>query len=162
MDMFWQDLKYALRSLRKAPGFTATAVLTLGLGLGASVAVFSVVNAVYFSRLPYPNADHLLIVETPRAANLCRPLCPTFVDVRELREWSSQLSTAEVAGLQATQSVVSTPAGLEMTMPAVVTANFFPLLGLRPELGRVFVPTDDQVGAENVVVLSHRFWRDRF
>src|SRR5260370_15590484 len=129
MDTFWQDLKYALRTLRKAPGFTATAVLTLGLGLGASVAVFSIVNAIYFTPLPYPDLDRLVMIETSRVPSLCHPACYASVTPVEVAGWRHPLASVEAtAGVGHMPATVQTPAGPEQADVALLSRPFPPLL----------------------------------
>src|SRR5437762_11445314 len=90
IDQLAQDLRYAVRSLRKTPGFTATAILTLGLGLGASVAVFSVVNAVYFTALPFRDVDRLMMVGVRPVSPKCERDCARGINYNEVRSWAPQ------------------------------------------------------------------------
>src|SRR5918997_2076423 len=161
MGTLWQDLRYAVRLLLKRPGFTATAVLVLALGIGANTAIFSVVNAALLRPLPYRDAERLtLLYETDTSGEALFPAAPanflawrggahSFEDLAALsnKGWSSNLTGAgEPERLQ----------GFE------VTANLFPLLGAAPALGRGFLPEEDRPGAAPVVVLSHGTWQRRF
>ncbi|HEY5087239.1 MAG TPA: ABC transporter permease, partial [Gemmatimonadaceae bacterium] len=161
MDVLLRDLQYAFRSLRKAPGFTAPAVLTLGLGIGAGAAVFSIVSAIYFAPLPFPGLDRLVMIETSRVPYLCSPVCSAWVSPRELNDWRTHLTLVDgIVGVGGGDRIVLTPSGPVMANPAFVSANFFQVLRLRPVLGRSFVTDDDRPGAANVVVLRYRFWMD--
>jgi putative ABC transport system permease protein len=158
---FRQDLRYGLRTLRKNPGFTAVAVIALALGIGANSAIFSVVNTVLLRPLPYKDPDRLVMVweddtrhgyprDTPAAAN--------YVD------WREQNRVFEGMAAIADQSFNLTGEGEpERIAGRRVSANLFPLLGVEPQLGRVFLPEEDQPGSGGrVVVLSHGLWQRRF
>src|ERR1051325_1930470 len=157
------DVRYALRSLRKTPAFTLSAVLTLGLGLGGTVTVFTLVNAVYFGTLPFPEPDQLVWIHT-----LGRP-CPNgscgwvSLTERERQDWLTSLET--IADIGAGMELLLTgevPSG-EQRMPALrVTSNFLSLLGVQPILGRGFLPGADAPDAEGATVLSHDLWRREF
>jgi putative ABC transport system permease protein len=154
------DLKFAFRQLLKNPGFTAVAVLTLALGIGANTAIFSLINAVLFKPLPYREPDRLVMVwedasligfprDTPAPANYAdwKARHPGFEDMAAT-DWRSfnLIGDGEPEKIQAYG----------------VTANFFPLLGVKPALGRVFLPDEDRPGANRVAMLSHRLWQTRF
>ena len=154
------DLRYGARMLWKNKGFTAVAVIALALGIGANSAIFSVVNTVLLRPLPYKEPERLVMVwednskigyprDTPAAAN--------YVD------WRDQNQVFEGMAATADQSFNLTGAGdPERFDGKRVSANFFPLLGVEPQLGRVFAPEDDVPGANKVVVLSHGLWQRRF
>ncbi|HEV3471346.1 MAG TPA: ABC transporter permease [Pyrinomonadaceae bacterium] len=156
----WQDLRYGVRTLLKNPGFTAVAVVALALGIGANTAIFSVVNAVLLRPLPYRDPDRLVMVwedntkggyprNTPAAAN--------FLD------WREQSRVFEGMAAIANQSFALTGAGEpERIDGRRVSASLFPLLGVEPLLGRVFLPEEDQPGAGRAVILSHGLWQRRF
>ena len=160
METLWQDLRYALRMLFKNPGFTAVAVLTLALGIGANTAIFSVINTVLLRPLPYKEADRLVMVwedgtragyprDTPAAAN--------YVD------WRDQNQVFEGMAAMADQSFNLTGIGEpERIEGRRVSANLFTLLGVEPQLGRAFSPEEDQPGNNRVVILSHGLWQRRF
>ncbi len=160
MQALWQDLRYGARMLMKKPGFTLIAVLTLALGIGATTAIFSVVNAVLLRPLPYKDADRLAMLwtENPRQGiHEEGTSYPTFLDWRA----QSQRFT-EMAICSRGNPVVLTSANEpERVMGEYVSANLFPLLGVKPALGRAFTPDDEQ-RRERVVVLSYGLWQRRF
>ncbi len=157
-DNVRQDVKYACRRLIKDPGFTLIAVATLALGIGVNTAVFSVVNGVLLSPLPYPGADRLVALysrtaDEPRASSSY----PNFLDwVRDNRSFSDLAAfrpdDLNLIGL-----------GQPERIPAeMVSSSFFRLLGVQPILGRTFLAADDRLGAVPVVLISETFWRRKF
>jgi putative ABC transport system permease protein len=150
MRALLQEVRFGLRVLRKNPGFTAVAVLTLALGIGANTAIFSLVNGILFRPLPYAKPNELVSIRGsyPRGA---------FVAMRE------QVHTMDVAayaeGHEFNLTGVGEPVRLTGTM---VSAELFSVLGARPELGRAFHLGEDAAGKDNYVVLSHAFWQQRF
>ena len=154
------DLKFAFRQLVKNPGFTTVAVLTLALGIGANTAIFSVIDAVLLKPLPYREPDRLVMVwedasfigfprDTPAPANYA--------------DWKAQNQDFEDMAATDWRSFNLIGDGEPEKIQAYgVTANFFPLLGVQPALGRVFLPDEDQPGANRVAILSHRLWQTRF
>ena len=144
MNTFFQDVRYAARSLRKNPGFAAIAVVTLALGIGANTAVFSLTRGILLRPLPYREADRLLF------AGLSLP------DFRDLRD--SCRSFDKMAVLASNRYNLVRGDESEQVLGGVVSAEFFPLLG-PPRLGRAFGPAEEH---ERVVVLSDRFWKSRF
>jgi putative ABC transport system permease protein len=159
--MLEQDLRYALRSLRKRPGFSAVVVLTLALGIGANAAIFSVVNAVLLRRLPYANADRLVLLSgAPRenAENVSPAASfPDFADFR-----ASATSFEQLAAYTTTDRTLTVPDGEPTRLStASVTANFFSTLAVRPALGRGILAEDDRIGALPVVVVGHSLWSSR-
>jgi putative ABC transport system permease protein len=165
--MFLQSVRYSLRLLRRSPGFTAVAVLTLALGIGANTAVFSVVDAVMLTPLPYPQPDRLLALwegNTGRPSTIENTHGPqsavapaNLVDyVREVRSFES------LAGY-ATASMSLTHAGPpEQILGEAVTWNYLATLGVQPALGRTFRPEEDRPGAPRVVILSDALWRGHY
>ncbi len=158
METLWQDLKYGIRMLRQKPAFTLVAVLTLALGIGANTAIFSVVNAVLFHTLPFSDSDQIVIAYV-RTSDQRRD----FVSYPDYQDWRQQSkSFSEMAGWVA-QSVNWT--GTEQparVIGAFVSANFLPMLGVQPALGRGFRPDETEPGAaENVVLLAHSFWQNQ-
>ncbi|MGC2620480.1 MAG: ABC transporter permease [Acidobacteriaceae bacterium] len=153
-----QDLRFALRMLARAPGFTAVAILTLALGIGANVAIFSVVNAVLLRPLPYAQPNRLVVVPENRASLTGQGMSwPTFT---ELHDHNRVFTT--MAGL-VSHALTLTGRGEPADISTVsVTADFFPLFSVRPLLGRTLLPTDGQRGAGPAVVLSENLWRSRF
>jgi putative ABC transport system permease protein len=161
--MLSQDLRYALRTLVRWPGFTAVVVLTLALGIGANAAIFSVVNAVLLRPLPYADPDRLVFVlGTPTDGDSAKvgssSSYPDFADLRERTRSFSQLAAFSVRQTTVTGKAFE-PA---IVSGAPVTANLFPTLGVTPLLGRLFGADDDRPGAARVAVLSYEFWQQRF
>ena len=157
-DSLWQDLRYAVRMLAKSPGFTAIAVLTLALGIGANAAIFSLVNAVLLRPLPYANPAQLVDVSEAKAGVVGAGVSyPAFV---ELRDHSRAFtSVAGLAGHALTLTGHGEPADVSTL---AVTPEFFSLFGTKPLLGRALSPQDGIRGAAPVVVLSEQLWRSRF
>ena len=160
LEAFAKDLRYALRALRKSPGFTVTALLTLALGIGASTALFSVINSVLLRPLPFPNADRLTIIwETSAQQNVKRegPAGPNFYDWREQSHLFQDLAAVELG------SGTVTGLGEPRQIPAMrVTTNLFSVLNVRPALGRLFVPEDGLGGRQARVIISRDFWQRAF
>jgi putative ABC transport system permease protein len=163
MNTLLQDLKYALRMLAKQPGFAAIAVVTLALGIGASTAVFSVVNAVLLKSLPYPNAERIVMLwRLPKIdSSFGNDDWPwrkkDFLLLLQESRSFQYLGGFKSDSFNMTGS--QEPALLDGTS---VSAGFFPALGVSPALGRAFTSEEDQPGHEHVVVLSHDLWSDRF
>jgi len=147
------DLRYALRTLARSPGFTLAAVLTLALGIGANTAVFSVVEGVLLRSLPFPGAERLLLILSRSGTS---PL-------RAYETWRTATGAFEdMAAARGDDPVLIAPEGAERVMTWTVTANFFPLLGGRPILGRAFLPEENRPGSPPVAVLSYACWQSRF
>ena len=160
IETFLQDLRFAFRMLRKSPGFTAVAVLTLALGIGANTAIFSVVDAVLLKPLPYQDSSRLVVVwenELPHGLvrNVVSP--PNFVD------WQAQNRVfQDMAYLADTRSNLTGGVQPEQVDEQNVSSNFFDVLGARFALGRGFTAANGVKGNDDVVVLSHALWRDQF
>jgi putative ABC transport system permease protein len=154
-----QDVRYGLRGIRKNPAFAAVVVLTLGLGIGANTAIFSVVNGVLLRPLPYGDPARLVVVRQ----SLQRPATPSLgFSEKELLDYRSASRTLE--GLVEYHTMSFTLLGgreAERVQTGVVSHGFFDFLGVEPLLGRAFRPEDDQPGAEAVLVLSHDYWKRR-
>jgi putative ABC transport system permease protein len=159
MHSLFADLRYCLRVLRNSPGFTAVAVLTLALGIGAITAIFSVVSAVLIRPLPYPNHASLLRVEESHPGQPSTELTyATFLDLQ--RDVTVIRNTAAFRFWLFNVTGDREP---EQVPGATVSGDFFPALGTKPLLGRVIRAEDDQPGGDNhVVVLSYGLWRRRF
>jgi len=152
------DVRYAIRLLLKRPGFAAVAVLTLALGIGATTAIFSVVNAVLLSPLPFPNAERLVQVRIASSNDEGFSLPDA-----DFLAWRSQNRTcAAIAAYDASPETLTGDGPPERIGAAAVTDRFFDVLGARPLFGRVFQEGDDAPGAAKLVVLSHAFWTRRF
>ena len=160
METLWQDLRYGFRTLTRSPGFTAIAVLSLALGIGANTAIFSVVNAVLLKPLPFTDPERLVMIwEDQSAIGFPRSdVAPAnFVD------WKAQQSVfADVAALNWKSFNLTGDGEPERILAHGVTANFLPLLGIQPEIGRTFLPEEDKPGTSNVVILSHGLWQRRY
>src|SRR5262245_60283657 len=160
MNTLIQDLRYGRRGLFKSPGFTAVAALSLALGIGANAAIFSLVNAVMLKPLSYHESDRLVMVwEDASSAGVPRnpPAPANFVD------WKAENRVFEsIAALDWREFNLTGDLKPERVIAYGVSAGFFPLLGVEPELGRVFLSEEDKPGANKVAVLSHKFWRSRY
>ncbi len=155
-----QDLRYGARTLTKNPGFAAMAVLTLGLGIGANTAIFSVINGVLLKPLPYENGSRLVLIQqtTPLTPQ------PNFgVSIRELYDYREQLpSFAGLVEFHQMNFDLLRRGEPDRVATGVVSPNFFDVLGIRPVLGRSFLETDDDEGAEAVLILGHAYWLTKF
>ena len=159
LETSWQDASYGVRMLRKNPSFTAVAVLTLAFGIGATSAVFSVVNSVLLRPLPYRDPARLVWVadENPRE-RMTVVLEPEFFAYQRLNGVFEDVAAYEPGG-----TFTLTGSGEAVRLNAGgVTYNFFDVLGVRPPLGRVFLPEEDRQGAPHVVLLSDACWREHF
>jgi putative ABC transport system permease protein len=155
------DLRYALRQLLKNPGFTAVAVLTLALGIGANTAIFSFINAILLRPLPYPAADRLVMVFENHAEN---GMFQIGVGAPMLAEWRRQSASFVGLGAQTyVGPVILTGPETPETLKGVrLSANVFDLLGVQPLLGRSFRTEEETFGNHQVVLLSHELWQRRF
>jgi putative ABC transport system permease protein len=155
LDSLFQDLRYGARMLRKNPGFTAVAVLTLALGIGANTAIFSVVSAVLLRPLPYANPQQLIVLrETTQSVGPHSPSYPDFLDWRKQSRTFSQM--AAINNREFNLSGVVQP---ENISGYAVSANCLSMLGVRPFLGRDFLPSEDAPGTAPVVLLSYALWQ---
>jgi putative ABC transport system permease protein len=159
MNSLWMDLRYALRTLAKNPGFAAVAVLTVALGIGANTAIFSVINSVLLRPLPFRDPERLVRVFTTRGAE-----DRYSVNGEDYFDWEVDSRAFEAMTLfTGPQNFNASGAGEPETVSASRTqANFFSVLGVAPERGRGFVPGEDGRGAEHVAVLSYGFWQRHF
>jgi len=160
MESFRKDILYALRGLRKRPGFTIVTLLTLALGIGANTSIFSVVNAVLLRPLKFKDPDRLAIVwedATFAGFPLNTPAPANFID------WKTQNRSFEDMAAVASSSFNLTGDGEPERVAAhSVTANFFPVLGVQPLLGRCFTNEEDRPGANKVALLSYQLWQSRY
>ncbi|MDQ3118121.1 MAG: ABC transporter permease, partial [Verrucomicrobiota bacterium] len=161
LETFLMDLRYGMRSLLKKPGFTLTAVIALALGIGANTAIFSVINGVSLRSLSYENPDGIVMlwergVTERNARNVVSPA--NFLD------WQKQSMSFEHMAAVADQRVNLTGGNgePEEIKAQLVTQPFFPALGVQPLLGRMFVPEEDRIGNDLVIILSHQLWQNRF
>ncbi len=153
------DLRYAARSLRRAPGFTAVAIVTLALGIGANTAMFSVLNTYLFRPLPYPQSERLVAVfRTSIHSDSWPHSAANFIDFRARNDVFTEMVTFNGT----TPVLVRDGQPAERLQGLLVSGNFFAALAVPPTLGRVFSDAEDQPSANNVIVLSDRAWRNRF
>lgn len=164
MDALLHDFRYALRTLAKAPGFAAVAVVTLGLGIGATTTVFSIVQGVLLRSLPFPHADRLIDIKQVRAESR-HPgtIGGATAPLASYRTWRTATGAFEDMATYTGEDAVLTGMGpAERVMLWHVSANFLPLLGARTLLGRSFAADEDGPGGGPVAILSHAFWLTRF
>jgi putative ABC transport system permease protein len=161
MQTLWHDLRYGFRILLKRPGFAAVAVLTLALGVGVNTAIFSVVDAVLLRPLPYPQSDRLVMLWTTMRS---QGIPTSGSALPDYREWRDRCRSFEgLAGFYYSDfNLAGGGAEPERAQGARVTANLFPVLGVRPALGRAFLPEEEQFGRHHVVILSHGLWQRRY
>jgi putative ABC transport system permease protein len=157
-----QDLGYAIRILRRNPGFASVSVLTLALGIGANIAIFAVVQAALLRALPYPNPDEVVAVSTyiPQLSTRVPSLAVRAVDFEAFRE--SNRAFAALAAVRERNFSLTGHGEAERLYGARVSANLFSVLGVHPEIGRPFSPAEDVAGRDRVVIMSHGFWTRRF
>jgi predicted permease len=158
MDAFLKDIRYGLRSLRRRPGFTATALITLAIGIGANVALFSVVSGVLLNPLPYPNPDQLITLHQSK---------PSFdtgaIPYPNFRDWQSQNQTfASMAISRGSDFTLTGVGDAERVDALFVSGDYFKVLGIELAKGRDFAAGEDQKGAEPVVIVSAGFWNRKF
>jgi putative ABC transport system permease protein len=161
MTTLLQDVRYAVRTLLKSPGFTLVAVVALALGIGANTAIFSVVKAVLLSPLPYPEPERLVWVReiNPGADIMDEPAsAPNFNDWRtQGRSFDGMAAFANAGG-----TITDGDREPERVPAMATSANFFQIVGVAPALGRGFLPEEEAAGKNRVVVLSHGLWQRRF
>jgi putative ABC transport system permease protein len=162
LDSLLQDTRYGLRTLRRSPGFTITAVLTLALGIGACTAIFSLVNAVLIRSLPYGDPNQLVYLFTPNPHVPVPPdvMCPSYADFFDLKQQSHSYSDMSVFE-QAAYNLPS-QGSVERVDAARVDENFFTTLQSAPEFGRAIGADDNQPGHDKVAVISHALWQSMF
>ncbi len=160
LDDCLQDLRYAARTLGKSPGYAVVAIMTLALGIGANAAIFSVVNGVLFTPLPYANGQRLLLVN--HAAPLANQ--QNFgVSIKELYDYREQLASFDgLVEFHQMNFDLLRRGEPDRVATGVVSHNFFDVLGIQPILGRTFADADDDEGADAVLVLGYDYWTTRF
>ncbi len=159
MNSIAQDLRFALRQLRHSPGFAITTILTLALGVGSAAAVFSVIDATLLRPLPYAHQERLVFPDTRSIAGFNQPWSlPGFLDAR-----SELHSLQDLAGYTSyTRINLESPSGPVSLAAVKSTDNFFHVFGVRPLLGRTYLPGEDQPGRDDVAVLSYEVWQRDF
>ncbi len=155
--IFFQDLRYALRKLRHSPGFAFTAIVTLALGIGANVVVFSVLNSLVLHPLHFPDANRLYTVQHTQQGYLSL----SYPDYKDLRDRNTTFS--DLALFRFNRFGLQNKDGTQAVWGNEVSGNYFGMLGVRPALGRLIGPSDDKdPGASPYLVLSYACWRDRY
>jgi putative ABC transport system permease protein len=160
MSELIQDLRHSVRMLRKAPGFTSIALLTLALGIGANTLIFSAVNAILLRPLPYPEPARLMnIMSTQPSHDIDR----MTVSLEDYHDWKEQGRSFQAMAAYMRDTFALTGVGEPRQLKgARVSASFFDLLGVPPEKGRGFLPEEEQRGKHRVVVLGHALWQQQF
>ncbi len=161
MNTLLQDIRYGFRMLLKYKGFTAIAVIAIGLGVGANTAIFSLVNGVLLRPLPFPDAERIIYFE---GKNPTSGIPESNVSYLDFTDWSQQtdLFVSTAAYWTGTANFGADGAEPERVPRAGVTAGFFSVLGVQPVLGRTFVPEDDKGWPQTVAIVSHGLWKRRF
>jgi len=161
MDVLWRNIVYSVRMLLKRPSLTVVAIIAIALGIGANTAIFSVVNTVLLRPLPFEHPEQLVKLATEQRN---QPLdgrgsfsVSDFLDVQK-----SATTLEHAAMFQGSGTIMTEGGDPERLMGAAVTADYFPLLGVKPMLGRVFTRDEDKPGGPNVILLSHNLWQRRF
>jgi hypothetical protein len=165
MENFWQDVRHGLRILTTNVAFTVVAVVTVGLGIGANTAIFSVVNAVLLRPLPYPNADRLVrVAELGKTRGGPRGGPRTAIMTSDtFKAWRDSAQTLDGIAAYAQRSFTLTGLGDPVRLRGTaVSAAMFPMLGVSPEKGRLFQRSEEQPGADQVAILSDALWARRF
>ena len=159
MGNLWRDLRYAVRQLRKSPGFTAVAVLTLALGIGANTAVFSVINAVLLKPLSYPEPDRIVQFRLKSTEGSV-----PSTSIEDFRFWMEHAAAVnDISAYDLGEGVLGLTSGIPQQVHAIhVTANYFRLFGAPLVLGRAFSADEDRAGSGKTVVLSYGLWKRSF
>lgn len=158
LESIWQDIRFSFRMLCKNPGFTVVAVLTLALGIGANTAIFSVVNGVLLNPLPYPHPNELVTVHASK---------PNFsegsISYPNFRDWQRDNKTLAALAVSRHTGYILTGLGDSEEMRAeLVSSDFFPLLGVKPVIGRLFAEHEDEIGRAPLAMISEGFWQRKF
>lgn len=158
LESLWSDVRYGLRMLRKSPGFTAVAILTLAIGIGANTAIFSVVNGVLLNPLPYPDPGRLVAVDASKKDFVRGAISyPNFLDWHRLNHSFSLFAVS-----RPTTYLLTGVGAPEDLSAAAITSDLFPLLGIKPVLGRGFRSEEDQIGVSHVAAISTDLWQRKF
>ncbi|MGB6431867.1 MAG: ABC transporter permease [Candidatus Acidiferrales bacterium] len=162
LETLWQDVRFSARMLRKNPAFTAVAVLTLALGIGANTAIFSLVDVVLFRPLPIAKPSEVVRFTTGSTRGESRFAWLSFPAYEEYRDNTDAFSGIVAYLDRLPVNFSAAGAGAERVDAGMVTGNYFQVLGINPMLGRVILPDDDRAGAAPVVMLSYGYWRRSF
>jgi putative ABC transport system permease protein len=158
MSLWLEELRYSLRTLRQSPGFTAVAILTLAIGIGANTAIFSFVDAMLLKPLPYPGADRIVRVmeKPPRGAR-------NGISTLNFLDWQRDNTVFDFMSAQTGDAVTLTGGSEPIQLRgALVSAGYFKVFGAEPEIGRTFLPGEDELGKHHVAVISHAIWASQF
>jgi putative ABC transport system permease protein len=156
-ESVWRDVRYGVRVLRRSPGFTLAAVVTLALGIGANTAIFSVIYGVLLRPLPYREGERLVVVRQQARLNNASSL---GFSVKEFFDYRDQNKTMEsMVEHHSMNFILYGRDEPERVQTGVVSSNFFDVLGVKPLLGRSFTPEDERQGGEAVLMLSHKYWQ---
>src|SRR6202167_3217230 len=157
METLWQDLRYGARMLRRNPGFAAVAILTLAIGIGANIVIFSVVNGILLKPLPFPDSQSVVTIwETFANRNVTRGTASAaeYLDWRDMNHVFQELSASRALSFS-----ISRGGDSARVWGPQVSGNFFRMLRVTPVIGRDFTAEDEQIGHEQVVLLSYGLWR---
>ena len=155
------DLRYAFRQLLKAPGFSATAIVALALGIGATTAMFGVIYAFLLRPLPFAQPDKLVVLQS-RSTKTGADVGVNYLDFKDWREQASSFEGVAFFNLRWNGNLRAENGGTETLKTTFTTANLFSLLGVEPVLGRNLLPSDDDPAAPRVLLISHRVWQRSF
>src|SRR5215813_10028026 len=160
MSQLSQDMRYTFRTLRGAPGFVVVAILTLAVGIGACAAIFSFVNGILLTPLPYATANRIVrVLEKPPGP----PTARNGISTLNYLDWEKQNQVFEYMAPQTGGGAVFTGSGDPVQLRgARVGVHYFDIFGMKAAKGHLFLPGEDEPGKENVVVLSSVLWRDQF
>ena len=158
MSLWLKELRHSVRTLRQSPGFTAVAILTLAIGIGANTAIFSFVDAMLLKPLPYPDADRIVrVMEKPPRGERNGISTLNFLD------WQRDNTVFDFMSAQTGDAVTLTGGSEPIQLRgALVSAGYFKVFGAEPELGRTFLPGEDELGKHHVAVISHAVWASQF
>ena len=157
LEMLWQDVNYAVRTIGKNPGFTVATVLTLALAIGANTAVFSVINSVLLAPLPFPDPDSLVALR-----EMSRNGQPTNTSFTTYTDWKQSQTFEHISALRSWGPTLTGEAGAERLTGLRVSESFFRVVGVSPAIGRSFLPEEDRGDGDATVVLSYGLWQRRF
>ncbi len=157
-ESVWQDVRYGLRGLRHSPTFTMTAVATLGLGIGATTSIFSAVYSLLLHPLPYPNSSQIMSI----SSSVPSPDSGVIISPEFVAAQQGLTSFEQVAGYHSANINLSGTGDPVRLSWVAVTSNFFPMIGVSPQLGRSFTRSEDQPGGPPVILVSNRLWRSQF
>jgi putative ABC transport system permease protein len=161
LETLLQDLRFGLRMLRKNPGFTLIAVLTLGLGIGANTAIFSIVKSVLIQPLPFAESDRLMQASYLTKQDIPQDFLLNLINRRDLVDWRTRSRSFERIGAYRNERLTfSSDEAPELILGVSVTPELLPMLGIQPALGRYFLPEDGR--DKRLIVLSDDLWRSRF